>query len=305
MSMLVSVITPTYNRSDVLPRAIESVKNQSYNNVEHIIIDDGSKDETESVVHSYNIDNIIYKKTESNRGVSAARNEGIKISNGDLICFLDSDDELHTTAVSKMVKVIRDEPERCAGVFGYNKIHNNSNVTNIKRFATGQHQFSDLRNGNTIGGFCGKMIKKTVFEDVGEIDESLPCSEDYDYFLRITKKEYYLLGIDDVITNIHSGNNQITKNANAVIEGQKRIIKKHNDEISNYHLSERISVIAHEYAEAGEIKKANNHFEKCFLSSPYKLVCLYYFIFTLFGSYGYETAKIISNYRGVFTQADR
>jgi glycosyltransferase involved in cell wall biosynthesis len=90
---LVSVILPTYNRASMLPRAISSALNQNYSNIELIVIDDCSSDETETVVRSFEDPRIIYERLEKNSGGSAARNFGIEISLGEFIAFLDDDDE--------------------------------------------------------------------------------------------------------------------------------------------------------------------------------------------------------------------
>lgn len=87
----VSVIIPTYNRSELIGYAIDSVLNQSYKNIEIIIVDDGSTDDTESCVLSKSSDKIIYLK-QNNQGVNAARNAGIKRATGEYIALLDNDD---------------------------------------------------------------------------------------------------------------------------------------------------------------------------------------------------------------------
>jgi glycosyltransferase involved in cell wall biosynthesis len=90
---LVSVIIPTYNRASTLARAIESVLKQTYGNLELIVVDDSSNDETSGVVSGIADERIKYIKFSKNKGVAAARNAGIKESCGDYIAFLDSDDQ--------------------------------------------------------------------------------------------------------------------------------------------------------------------------------------------------------------------
>ena len=89
--MNISVVIPTYNRIELLKRSIDSVINQTIKPSEIIIVDDGSNDGTEAMVKKkYDSLKVIKQK---NKGASAARNSGIKASSGELICFLDSDDE--------------------------------------------------------------------------------------------------------------------------------------------------------------------------------------------------------------------
>src|SRR6478736_3287941 len=99
-SMRFSVVIPTYNRASTLPRAIRSVLEQTYADVELVIVDDGSTDDTAEVVGAFADARITYLR-QTNRGVSAARNAGAAAATGDFIVFLDSDDQLLPEAVQR------------------------------------------------------------------------------------------------------------------------------------------------------------------------------------------------------------
>lgn len=102
-----SIILPTYNRSNFLPYAIESVIKQSYNSWELIIVDDGSTDKTKNIVDKYRKeDQRIKYFYQENQERSSARNNGIAKSTGDWICFLDSDDKFHKTHLSMFYQEI-------------------------------------------------------------------------------------------------------------------------------------------------------------------------------------------------------
>ncbi len=109
MKRFFSIIIPTYNRSEFIGRAIQSVLNQNFADWELIIIDDGSTDNTESMVDSFRDDRITYYYQE-NQERSAARNKGIELSKGDWICFLDSDDEYLPNHLSSLKKAIDNDP---------------------------------------------------------------------------------------------------------------------------------------------------------------------------------------------------
>lgn len=100
---LVSVIITTYNRAHLLPRAINSVLNQTYQNFELIIVDDGSKDNTEEVVNSFDDKRIVYYKHEKNKGVLGAKNTGFDLAKGEYNCLLDDDDEFLPEALETAV----------------------------------------------------------------------------------------------------------------------------------------------------------------------------------------------------------
>ena len=105
----VSVIIPTYNRAQVVGEAIDSVLSQTYNDLELIVVDDGSQDETRSVVSSYN-SQVTYLHQE-HQGVSAARNRGIELARGKYLSFLDSDDLWLKEKLYLQMEGMKSDPE--------------------------------------------------------------------------------------------------------------------------------------------------------------------------------------------------
>jgi glycosyltransferase involved in cell wall biosynthesis len=102
---LFSIITATYNRAHLLPRAVKSVLNQTYQNFELIIVDDGSTDNTEGVCRSFSNHRIKYHKQTPNRGVLAATNKALDLATGDYVAMLGDDDELMPEALETAVKI--------------------------------------------------------------------------------------------------------------------------------------------------------------------------------------------------------
>ncbi|HII60985.1 glycosyltransferase family 2 protein [Pyrococcus horikoshii] len=105
---LVSVVLPTYNRAKVLPRAIESVLNQTYTNIELIIVDDGSRDNTKEIIREFQSqdERIVYLRNKRNLGANAARNIGIMHSTGEFIAFMDSDDMWLPWKLERQIKIM-------------------------------------------------------------------------------------------------------------------------------------------------------------------------------------------------------
>jgi glycosyltransferase involved in cell wall biosynthesis len=102
---LVSIITPAYNRANTIERAVNSVLKQTYNNIELIIIDDGSTDNTLEILEKYKSPSIRIFRHEKNRGVTAAKNSGLNLVKGEWFTILDSDDEIVPEAIETMMKV--------------------------------------------------------------------------------------------------------------------------------------------------------------------------------------------------------
>ncbi|GAH83893.1 unnamed protein product, partial [marine sediment metagenome] len=118
-NITVSVIIPTYNRADMVGRAIQSVINQTYQDFEIIIIDDASTDNTREVAREFQEreKRIKYFKHEINKGGGAARNTGIKNSKGEYIAFLDSDDEWYPEKLEKQIEIFNKNDENLGVVY--------------------------------------------------------------------------------------------------------------------------------------------------------------------------------------------
>jgi glycosyltransferase involved in cell wall biosynthesis len=113
----VSVITPTYNHAEELPRAINSVLAQTFEDFEYIVVNDASTDDTESVVDSYDDERILYIRHEENMGGSAARNTGIEQARGRYIAFLDADDEWLPEKLAAQVECLEERTEDWVAVY--------------------------------------------------------------------------------------------------------------------------------------------------------------------------------------------
>ena len=112
--MKVSIIIPTYNREKYLKAAIESALAQSYDNYEIIIVDDGSTDATQSIIHFYTekFPQKVFSKYQNNSGATVARNNGLRMAQGELIAFLDSDDLYAETKLEQQVSLFKSNPDR-------------------------------------------------------------------------------------------------------------------------------------------------------------------------------------------------
>ena len=184
----ISVIIPTYNRCDLLKRAINSVTKQTITPKEIIIVDNCSTDQTYQMVSSLfpEINYFIEKK----RGVSAARNKGILESKSKWIAFLDSDDTWKPTKLEKQMEFSIFNQDK------YRIIHTDENWYRNKKF------LNQLKKHKKSGGNIFKnslqlccispssvVLKKQIFEEYGLFDENLEVCEDYDMWIRITSKE--------------------------------------------------------------------------------------------------------------------
>lgn len=201
MSKDLSVIIPTYNRLPLLERALGSVLAQTALPREIIIIDDGSEDSTEQLVKQFKNSSevkILYYK-QPNRGPASARNRGIEMSSFAFLAFLDSDDHWHKRKIEiQFDELVKNHKIRVSH-------------TREKWLRRGEHlnqKRMHIPPGGTIFNSCLNlccvgmstvMLNKSVFDDYGLFDETLRCCEDYDFWLRVSVKESFLL-IDSPLT---------------------------------------------------------------------------------------------------------
>lgn len=176
----VSIITAVYNRQAYIQRAINSVLNQTYKQWELIIVDDGSNDKIQELLKPYKDKphhiKIIYQK---HQGLSAARNNGIKNSTGDLLTFLDSDDELLKNHLELRINYINNNPD-------IDLIHGGVKIIG-NEFVPDKNNPKELIHLSkcTIGAtFFGK---RSVFINLGGFRD-IPYSEDSEFFERVVKK---------------------------------------------------------------------------------------------------------------------
>lgn len=185
LAPLVSVIIPTFNRAQVLNRAIISVLNQTYKNFELIIVNDGSTDETDAVLVKLNNEKIIIME-QDNKGVSNARNNGIKKAQGEYICFLDSDDEWLDTKLEEQINYLKQNPKTVCIHTNEVWIRNGVRVNQMKKHKKGggDQYLPSLQlcliSPSTV------FLKKQVLIELGCFREDFPVCEDYDLWLKLT-----------------------------------------------------------------------------------------------------------------------
>ena len=189
----VSVIIPTYNRAYFLKEAIESVLKQTYPHFELLIIDDGSEDETATVVSRYQDKRIRYLFIP-HQGVSKARNVGIKEARAKLIAFLDSDDLWLPKKLELQVKFFQNRPDAliCQTEEIWIRYGRRVNPKKYHKKPSGMIFKESLRR--CLISPSAVMMRRELFERVGLFDESMPACEDYDLWLRVTARyPVYLL----------------------------------------------------------------------------------------------------------------
>jgi len=254
----VSVIIPTYNRAHLIARAIQSVLNQTYQDFEIIVVDDGSTDNTEEVVKGFNDGRIRYIQHEKNKGEAAARNTGIKAARGEYIASQDSDDEWLPEKLRKQMEVFKSASSRVGVVYtGFWRIKDNKKVytpsSNIKPKEGDIHK--NLLKENFIGTPV-TLIKKECFHKVGMFNETLPHLVDWEIWIRISKY-YQFRCIDEPLLISYYTPDSISADRNALVRARKFILDKYFEDIKK---DKR--VLANHYLSISAILWANREFQE-------------------------------------------
>jgi len=230
---MVSVIITTFNRAHFLRRAIKSVLNQTYKDIEIIVVDDCSNDNTEKVVSECirNNKNIKYIRHNKNKGLSAARNTGIKHSTGKYISFLDDDDELLPKKIQKQVEFLEKHKNIDAIYCGYIRKSDNFEQVYIPKKITNFLKESLILPLSVIHSL---LIKKECFSKIGLFDENLKYFEDWDLWIRLSA-EVNLAIINEplVVYHIH-GAQMMLSNLNEKINANHYILAKHKNLFKRY-----------------------------------------------------------------------
>jgi len=233
---LFSIITPTFRRPELLKRNIISVQQQTYKNYEHIIVDDGNDNQTARLIEELSDDRIIFIQHDSNRRAAASYNTGILKSRGDLILFLDDDDEYLPTFLEKMSS----EFSRAGKDIGFIW----SGISRIKDTPDGEkficnlvwpRQFTGKGKGfaaaTSISNGFGVCVRKECIEDIGLYDENIGAVEDTDFMFRLALR-FDFRTIPEVLVKVHQHNlHQVTAAANSVarIKGKELILDRYQN----------------------------------------------------------------------------
>jgi glycosyltransferase involved in cell wall biosynthesis len=283
MNPLVSVIIPTFNRAGLLKRAIESVLNQQYQNFEIIIIDESSEHDSEEVVKSFSQDCITYVKCKQREGVAVSRNMGIKLSKGKYVAFLDDDDEWLPNKLLLQVELL----EKSSDDVGV--VHGNCFVDfGTKRAIFHEQDYFDqstvslLKTNFIANSTC--LLKKKCFSSVGYHDEELSYCEDWDLYVRFSKK-FKFLYIHQPVAILHwsipASEGRASQNLRRVTKGYQLFFAKHWQDYrgNSQVLSKNLWYIGLNLNALEEKDLAKWYFLKAYLLCPRNILPLLSFCF--------------------------
>jgi glycosyltransferase involved in cell wall biosynthesis len=185
---LITVVTPAYNVARYIGETVDSVLRQTFCDFEYLIIDDGSVDNSVDIIKAHVRDDPRFRLVQGeHRGLSAARNAGIREAKGQYIAFVDGDDRWHPRFLERQLQLIQSLPPDVGAVFCRSRlVLENGTLVFLQWQRSGRYDFDDfLVNSNPARNGSSLLIRKSCFTDVGGFDEDLHYIEDLDMWLRI------------------------------------------------------------------------------------------------------------------------
>lgn len=221
--MKVSIVTPVYNRADCIEKCLFSVSDQSYPNIEHILIDGGSTDGTIDIIKK-NINSKTILFSEPDTGIFDALNKGLDKSSGDIILVLNSDDYLvDRNIVNEITQIFFDTS--CEIVYGDVCFFKQENNKIIRRFNSGFFSPDKIQFGFQPA-HPAMFIKKTIYNEYGNYDTDFKIAGDFEFIARIfSGRALKLFYLKKVLVNMRSGGVSTSFNLSSKILLNKEILQ--------------------------------------------------------------------------------
>ena len=226
---LVSVVMPAFNVGWCVARAVDSVLTQSLREREVVVVDDGSTDDTASVLARYG--DAIRVIRQTNAGMSAARNAGIRMARGNLVAFLDADDWWHPDKLQRQVTLMRERPE-----FGFcstaaRVVNPEGRLLNVWHCPGPNNDMLRTlfaENAAIAGGCSAVMVRRKLLDQVGLFDESLRGFEDPDLWIRLAAVSGYAC-IDEPLVEILRREHSVSRNLENMRKAALASLRKNRD----------------------------------------------------------------------------
>jgi len=229
MNVAVTVVIPAYNASQYLAESINSVLKQSIVNFELLIIDDGSTDDTADIANRYvHADERVKLISQSNRGVSAARNFGIQSAHGELIAFLDADDWWLEKKLALHLQHFSSNPNLAIsyGRVGFLRPNGDAmkGISNAPLKVLSPHIF--LYENPTITT-SNLVVRKEVFDQVGYFDESMSYNEDLEWCFRAAcSTDWAIEGIDQILVQYRTTEGGLSSDLHQMEAGWEALVSR-------------------------------------------------------------------------------
>ena len=224
----VSVVMPAYNVAPYIAEAIESVLNQTSDDLELLVVDDGATDGTGAIAERYaSSDPRVRVIRQANAGISAARNHAMRVATGPVIAILDSDDAWDPTYLERQLSILRDRPD-------VDIVTGNARFLGSSLDGRPARPWPDTRPAPTLADiladetavFIMSIFRRRVYETIGPFDESLRTNEDYDFWLRAACAGFVFHRNDTPLGRYRRRDNSLSADELRMLPGILQVFRK-------------------------------------------------------------------------------
>lgn len=269
----VSVVIPTYNRPSFLAGAIRTALNQTYDDLEIIVVDDGSSKPyaRETVDKFSSIVTCIEHKT--NEGLSAARNTGIAAADGEYIAFLDDDDRWAETKLADQVAALEAAPESGLATCLCISVSPDGDPIHVESSAPSGDLSDAILRKNLIGSPSRVLVRREALDQIGGFDEMLPTKQDWDLYLRLCQ-EWHVAAVPDHLC-FRTAHESMSSSPAAIERDYAAVLKKHEKLIHERGYLEAAKASINEragraYLDTGELRSARQSLKRALEAEPTK-----------------------------------
>lgn len=285
---MISVVLPVYNQPELLREALQSIQNQSIEDIEVVVIDDASEEAISPVISEFG-EWVRLVSHETNRGAAAARNTGIQHARRRYIAFLDADDTWEPMKLEKQLAVFENGGDNIGLVYtGF--VQYELDGTKWERYpeASGDIYIEELER-DRVHPTSTVMVRRDVLDKVGGFDADLPSRQDYDLWIRIS--EFYEVDyVDEILVDKREQPDSISKDFDSRIEGDLAVYEKVRDRASEFGVFTRNRIysyhhhiIGRDYDSNGNRRNALKHLGLAILRYPFRPISYVMFVIVLFG----------------------
>jgi glycosyltransferase involved in cell wall biosynthesis len=299
----VSVVIPTYGRNEYLTRAVQSVVAQTYDDIELLVVDDGSPSPVAQTLEDVALDTleaVTFIRHSTNRGANVARNTGIRAARGEYVSFLDDDDWWGERKISRQVTALQDGgPEADVAYTGV-KAQSPSGSFVTRPTAEGD-VMKELLTGTNFGQFSSIMVDTDVIETAGLPDERFPAWQDREWFFRLAQHSHFT-AVPETVTYRQTGlPDSITKNFEAkrdvayplFVKKHRSVARDHGLYYERTFLASLRRSLARSAIRAERYEDARTYFLLAFLANPLYRPVYVHLLASLGGKWTYKLASLV------------
>lgn len=232
---LISIIIPTYNREATIKETLESILQQTYQNIEILVVDDASTDNTKNIIHSINDPRIYYFKNKKQMGANISRNVGIEHAKGTLIAFCDSADKWAAEKLEKQFQIMQETSAKI--VFCAEEV-TDKEKTYVIPYATQkaliiQNRLLELLASENCIDTSTLLVDKNCFEKVGFFNLELPRLQEYEWMIRASQN-FKVVFLDEVLVYAYIRNDSISSDITKLLKAVPIIYREHYDFLKSF-----------------------------------------------------------------------